>query len=255
MKKRLSDYPLPIRLGLPVLILLLAASGGLAVLAAGGFTIPIARTTGGGQVMTGEGYTVVGAIGQPDAGQLSGEGLRVNGGVIGEAISGTQTPSVRPRVYMPIAWRVYPITAMNESEPNDLFSQADPIPSLPVRVFGAHDGEVGGGDVFSFELEAGRGTEIILSTGNAEGVQLLAYDAAGNEITRDYEDQFALAFNTSYTGTYYVYVFSSPEADNYASYTITIRAGGPLPGITTGEAPAMDAERLNQAPQVEPVTP
>jgi hypothetical protein len=249
MKTQYSRYIIPL------MLILLPATVGISVLAAQEMSIPVGRATSGGQLLTGGSYTVIGAAGQPDAGRLSGEGLRVNGGVIGEAISGTQTPSVRPRVYMPIAWRVYPITAMNESEPNDLFSQADPIPSLPVRVFGAHDGEVGGGDVFSFELEAGRGTEITLSTGNAEGVQLLAYDAAGNEITRDYEDPFALAFNTSYTGTYYVYVFSSPEADNYASYTITIRAGGPLPGITTGEAPAMDAERLNQAPQVEPVTP
>ena len=60
-----------------------------------------------------------------------------------------------------------------------------------------------------------------------------------------------LAFTTSYSGTFYVYVFSDPEAGNTASYTLTIRAGDPLPGLDSSVAPTMDAEHMNQPPHVE----
>lgn len=231
---------------------LLLLTAGATVLAAGEFNIPVRRATGGGQVMTGGAYTVVGAAGQPDAGQMSGGGFRVNGGVIGEVIATPQPPILAPRAYLPIAWQNYPQwLQLDETEPNNLFDQADPIPSLPALVSGAHDGAAGGGDVFSLSLEAGRIVDVSLFTGNASGVQLLAYDAAGSEITRDYSDPFRLAFTTSYSGTFYVYVFSDPEAGNTANYTLTTRAGDPLPGLDSSVAPTMDAEHMNQPPRVE----
>lgn len=235
---------------------LLFLISGVTALAAGEYIVPVHRATGGGQIMAGGSYTVVGAAGQPDAGQMNGGGFRVNGGVIGEVIAAPQPPVLAPRAYLPIAWQSYPQwLRIDETEPNNLFDQADPIPSLPVLVSGAHDGAAGGGDVFNLGLEAGRIINVSLSTGDVSGVQLLAYDAAGSEIVRDYAEPFDLSFTTPYSGTYYVYVFSASEADNGASYTLVIRAGDPLPGVKAISAPAMDDERLSQPPQVEPVSP
>jgi hypothetical protein len=256
MKTRFTNHRLPIRLGLLILLILWLAAGALAVLAAGSLTIPVSRTTGGGQIMTGGGYTVVGAAGQPDAGRLYGGSLRVNGGVIGEMVTQPQPPIISPRAYLPITWSCYPQWAvLNETEPNNLFNQANPIPNLPVLVKGSHDGAAGGGDVFSLTLEAGRGVDVSLFTENVSGVQLLAYDAAGTELTRDYAAPFMLAFTTSYSGTYYVYVFSASEAGNNASYTLTLRVGSPLPGFEPIAAPAVDEGRLNQPPEIKSGTP
>ena len=113
--------------------------------------------------MTGGSYTVVGAAGQPDAGQMSGGNLRVNGGVIGEVIVTPQAPVLAPRAYLPITWHSYPQwLRLDEVEPNNLFNQANPIPSLPALVSGSHDGAAGGGDVFSLSLEAGQEVEVTL---------------------------------------------------------------------------------------------
>jgi hypothetical protein len=223
-------------------------------LAADEFSIPVRRATGGGQVMIGGSYTVVGAAGQSDAGQMSGGSLRVNGGVIGEVVVTPQTSILAPRAYLPITWHSYPQWLwLDEVEPNNLFNEANSIPSLPVLVSGSHDGAVGGGDVFSLSLEAGQRVEVTLYTGDVSGVQLLAYDAAGVEITRDYADPFRLAFNASYSGTYYVYVFSSPESGNTASYTLQLQAGSALHGIQASAVPVMDADQLNQPPRVGPI--
>jgi hypothetical protein len=233
-------------------LLLLTAS--ITVLASGSITIPVGRATGGGQVMTGGAYTVVGAAGQPDAGKLCGGNLRVNGGLIGEVVVTPQAPILAPRAYLPITWHSYPQWLwLDEVEPNNLFNEANSIPSLPVLVSGSHDGAVGGGDVFSLSLEAGQRVEVTLYTGDVSGVQLLAYDAAGVEITRDYADPFRLAFNASYSGTYYVYVFSSPESGNTASYTLQLQAGSALHGIQASAVPVMDADQLNQPPRVGPI--
>jgi hypothetical protein len=236
--------------GLGVLLL----TAGATVLAAGSITIPVGRATGGGQVMTGGSYRVVGAAGQPDAGQMSGGFLRVNGGVIGEVVVTPQVPILASRAYLPIAWHRYPMwIRLDEAEPNNLFDQANSIPSLPALVSGSHDGAEGGGDVFSLSLEAGREVEVTLSTQDVSGVQLLAYDAAGVEITRDYAEPFALSFTTAYSGAYYVYIFSSAEAGNDASYTLSLQAGSPLHGAQAIAAPAVDAGTLNQPPPVGPL--
>ena len=95
--------------------------------------------------------------------------------------------------------------------------------------------------------------EVTLSTQDVTGVQLLAYDAAGVEITRDYAEPFALSFTTAYSGAYYVYIFSSAEAHNDASYTLYLQAGSPLHGDQAIAAPAVDADTLNQPPQVGPI--
>jgi hypothetical protein len=185
---------------------------------------------------------------------MSGSSLRVNGGVIGEVVVTPQAPIIAPRAYLPITWYRYPRwLRLDEEEPNNLFNQANPIPSLPALISGSHDGTAGGGDVFSLNLEAGQGLEITLSNGDASGVQLLAYDAAGVEITRDYADPFSLAFTASYNGVYYVYIFSSAEADNNASYTLRLQLGSPLHGIQAVAAPTVDADTLNQPPQVGPI--
>lgn len=236
------------------LLILLTATVGMAVLAAQGLMIPASRATGGGQVMTGGSYMVIGAIGQPDAGILSGGEYRINGGVIGEMVPKQKPPVFKPRAYLPVTWQDYPQwSVLDETEPNNLFSQADPVPSLPALVSGSHDGSAGGGDVFSLSLESGRIVDVSLLTENVSGVQLLAYDAAGTLISRSYAEPFELAFTTTYNGAYYVYVFSSPDANNYAHYTLTLRAGGPLTGIEVVAAPVMDGERLNKPPEVGPV--
>lgn len=234
---------------IPGLLLLVAWTS---VLAAGELSIPVGRVTGGGQVMTGGEYTVVGAAGQHDAGRLSSGNLRVNGGVIGEVVTQPQPPVLKPRAYLPITWHSYPSwVTLYEAEPNNLFNQANPISNFPALVKGSHDGEAGGGDVFSLSLDAGRIFDVSLFTGDVSGVQLLAYDAAGKELLRDYSDPFGLTFTTAYSGTYYVYVFSSPEAANNASYTLTIQMESSVQDIYAITAPIMDGEHVDQPPQVE----
>jgi hypothetical protein len=253
MKKQLTSQTSLVLLRLSILLAVIWLSGVLVTLAAGEFKLMLSRATGGGQIMHGEGYTVVGAAGQPEAGRLSVGHLRVNGGVIGEIVPQPHHPEILPRVFLPLTWRVYPAWVMlAEVEPNNLFSQANLVPSIPALVTGAHDGAAGGGDVFSLNLEAGRDVEVTLLTGDADGVQLLAYDAAGVEICRDYAEPLQLSFNSTYTGAYFVYVFSDPEAENLDRYTLTLRAGSSLREVYATTAPAMDEEKNTQPPRVEP---
>jgi hypothetical protein len=253
MEKQNTSQTSLVMLRLPILLVVIWLSGVLVTLAADKYTLVLSRATGGGQIMHGGAYTVVGAAGQPEAGRLSGGHLRLNGGVIGEMVP-QHPPEILPRAFLPLTWRVYPAwLRLDEAEPNNLFSQANLVPSIPARVTGAHDGAAGGGDVFSLSLAAGREVEVTLLTSDADGVQLLAYDAAGVEIGRDYTEPFELSFNTIYNGTYYVYVFSDPVAENLDRYSLTLRAGSPQREVTANTAPAMDEEKHHQPPQVESI--
>ena len=55
---------------------------------------------GGGTLSTGEGYTLGGTVGQPDAGVLTGEGYTLAGGFWGGA-------SVEYRIFLPLVLRNY----------------------------------------------------------------------------------------------------------------------------------------------------
>ena len=235
-----------------MLIAAVGFSGLIVALAAEDIQLGPGRATGGGQILQGDGYTLVGAAGQPEAGRLAAGAVRVNGGVIGESVPRSQPPEFLPRAYLPLAWRIYPAWArLDEVEPNNLFSQANPVTALPALVAGAHDGAAGGGDVFSLELEAGKTLEVTLSSGDGNGVQLLAYDAAGAEIDRDYTEPYNLSFDTTYTGAYFVYVFSDPQVVNTASYSLRLRTGNALRQVHADTVPVMDEETVNQPPRVE----
>ncbi len=57
---------------------------------------------GGGTLSTGDGYTLSGTIGQPDAGQLSGGGYTLAGGFWASTVAGTMVPY---RIYLPLLVR------------------------------------------------------------------------------------------------------------------------------------------------------
>jgi hypothetical protein len=50
-----------------------------------------------------------------------------------------------------------------------------------------------------------------------------------------------------------VYVFSSAEVHNDASYTLSLQAGDPLYGTQTKAPPVIDADVLSQPPKVGPI--
>ena len=88
----------PLRLSRPVIALAvglaaLAVAGG--VWAAAGFTLDRGRPVSGG-ASSGGGYTLIGAAGQAEAGQLSSGGYAVSGGVLAEQPTRTPTPTNTP---------------------------------------------------------------------------------------------------------------------------------------------------------------
>ncbi len=111
---------------------------------------------------------------------------------------------------------------MSEQEPNDLFAQAQALP-VPGILHGTHDGAANTGDVYQITLQAGQIVEVVLSTDNPTGVQLLAYGGeAPDEIVRDFEAPHTLNFVATTTGTYYLYVFTPDSANNPAAYTLRV---------------------------------
>ena len=124
-------------------------------------------------------------------------------------------------VYLPLVF-ASPPAVIQETEPNDTFSQAQLLSTLPVSVNGTHDGEADTGDVYQIELTAGQIVHITLTAENPTGVQLLAYSGENpTEIVRDFEAPFELTFLAIATGTYSLYVFTPGEANNAGAYTLS----------------------------------
>jgi len=87
-----------------VAAVLLILGGVVVAQTGGGYDLTWSTVDGGGQTFSVGGYySLGGTIGQPDAGLLTGEGYRLEGGFwIGEA------PAVGPyRVYLPVVLRGY----------------------------------------------------------------------------------------------------------------------------------------------------
>lgn len=202
-----------------VIFLLLAALAviPLTVLAASGWQMPAAKPVGGGQRIQGNGYALAGAIGQPESGRLTGGAYRLNGGVVGELDTG-------PRLlYLPLVVnRFAPPT--EEVEPNNTFSQANMVGMIPATIRGTHDGDANTGDVFMLDdlVVAGDVLEATIQTSNSAGLQLIAYDPDGNEIARDYDDDHVISFIVPASGSYYIYVFTDPDANNTGRYELHI---------------------------------
>jgi hypothetical protein len=214
--------------------------------AAGDLQIWLARPTGGGLVSSGGEYRLAGAVGQADAGRVSGIFYRLNGGVMGELLR----TGGSMQLFMPMIFRSYLLTTY-ESEPNNYFSQANWLETLPVRVSGNHDGTAGTGDVYRLALLPGQVLNITLLSGDTNGVQLLAYDSGGGEIGRDFEAPFSLTFSAQYDGIYYLYVYTPVEAANSAAYTMNVQLSGQIAqaGVL---APTMEAGQWEQVPLIKP---
>jgi hypothetical protein len=134
--------------------------------------------------------------------------------------SATLPPDCPCYIYLPLV-QVEPARVL-EQEPNDLFAQAQTIP-VPVILNGTHDGAANTGDVFQFTLQAGQIIQVLLSTDDPTGIQLLAYGGeAPDEIVRDFDTPYELNFVATTTGTYYLYVFTPGSANNAAAYTLRI---------------------------------
>ena len=131
----------------------------------------------------------------------------------------TQSGALKTTIHLPLIlknWR-----SQQETEPNDLFAQANAI--IPGSVSGAHDGAAGTGDVFSMELEAGQIVDVQLSTQNPNGVQLIAYGGeAPDEIVRDFTPPFEINFVAVASGRHYLYVFSPANVNNAARYVLAV---------------------------------
>jgi hypothetical protein len=114
---------------------------------------------------------------------------------------------------------------LSESEPNNLFSEADAILALPVLISGQHDAADGTGDVFLLKLKASQVVHVNLETENAAGVQLLAYGGEKpEEIIRDFTEPFELHFVAVAEGTYFIYVYTPATITNQAAYELRIYA-------------------------------
>ncbi|HNT56021.1 MAG TPA: hypothetical protein PKG95_14995, partial [Anaerolineaceae bacterium] len=183
-----------------LLVLLLLLGSGLIVTPAWAqvtelIEILLARPTGGGLVSTGDEYQLAGAVGQADAGRLSGPSYRLNGGVMGEMLPIFTGPR---HFYLPITLRSPSYVIAYEIEPNDYYSQASVLDIMPVRVFGAHDGGAGTGDVYQIPFVTGGQTvQVNLFDNDVNGVQLLAYNSAGDELVRDFDSPFSLSFTAT----------------------------------------------------------
>lgn len=132
-------------------------------------------------------------------------------------------PSACPfPVYLPLVFFFIPLTVVQEVEPNNTFSQAQPLPDLPTSVNGTHDGEVDTGDVYQIELTAGQIVHVTLATANPTGVQLLAYHGENpNEIVRDFEAPFEVTFLAIASGSYFLYVYTPANVNNTGKYTLS----------------------------------
>lgn len=216
------------------------------VFAAEDWRVLQARPTGGGLVSTGGDYQLAGAIGQADAGRLTGLRYRVNGGVMAEFIRIGMRPT-----FLPLAYRFYP-PSVYETEPNDYYSQANVLETLPVRVLGYHDGTAGSGDVYQVALMAGDTMRIVLLTQNASGVQLLAYGSGGLEVMRDFDAPYSLSFTAQADGFYYLYVYSSPADNNVSAYVLSVWSDRGNVAQASIPVTVMDAEQFNQAPVIAP---
>ena len=84
-----------------ILMLLLSISGGM-LLAQNGISVSWWTADGGGGTSAGADYAVSGAIGQPDAGSMSGGQYELNGGFW----NGSEAPSPPEKLtYLPIVLR------------------------------------------------------------------------------------------------------------------------------------------------------
>jgi hypothetical protein len=146
------------------------------------------------------------------------------------AAAWTRTPTPTPdstgqAIYLPLVLRLIPVASLTESEPNNLFEEADAVAALPVTIQGRHDGAAGTGDVYLLDdnlLTASEVVQATIDTANAAGLQLVVYDPAGEEIARAYEGAFVVSFIVPASGTYYVYVYTDPGANNTAAYELLI---------------------------------
>ena len=86
-----------------VLVLLCMLASAALAQSGGGYDLAWSTVDGGGQTFsTGGGYSLGGTIGQPDAGLLTGEGYRLEGGFWIGGASGAVY-----RVHLPVVMRVY----------------------------------------------------------------------------------------------------------------------------------------------------
>lgn len=101
----LRKHKRSIRMGIFMLILLALISG-QAALAEAAFSIPWWTVDGGGGQSSGGSYSVMGTLGQPDTGTMSGGQYSVNGGFWNAegVISPTPLPPVQS-IYLPTVIR------------------------------------------------------------------------------------------------------------------------------------------------------
>ncbi len=139
----------------------------------------------------------------------------------------TATATSQPtaiKIYIPLVVRQTAPNQGVESEPNDTFATADPVPPIPALIIGTFDGNSPtAGDVYVLLLgQAHQSLNIRLDTVNPDGVQLVIYDAAGVEIARDFSAPFNMIISLP-SGTSYIYVFSDPAKNNTASYSLLVQ--------------------------------
>lgn len=204
--------------------LLFTSAPALAQEIAAVFNIDWWTVDGGGGLSTGDSYTVVGTIGQPDAGMLTGGAYSLSGGFWGPSLD---APPVAwgGYIYLPLSLRGFCGSSTLELEPNNLIDNANRL--CPGRsVSGSHDGTAGTGDLFRMETD--KPFQLTLTTARLDGVQLLLYvwqDDALELIEQDATDPFLISYTPTQTQRFYVYVYSDAGAANTANYTLNTSSG------------------------------
>ena len=188
----------------------------------GGFDLSWWTVDGGGGRVTGNGFTLEGSVGQPDAGTLQGNGYVLYGGFW----SPEGAPSPEPtRVPTPT-----PSTpgCPDPYEPNDDFSQAQPIP--PGRTIQAYICSEGEQDFYKFNVKSGQQITVTLSRIPAgQDYDLYLNDPGQNQVAQSTNTGNAdeqIIYTAVGEGTYYVVVTGYSGYSTTQAYHLRVDLGG-----------------------------
>jgi hypothetical protein len=201
------------KLGLWVIALSVVASTVLAS-SGGGYTLDWYKVSGGGGTISGDRFNLTGAIGQAEAGMMSGGSYNLTGGFLFGA----------PRnytVYLPLAVKNF-INYFNgpwEVEPNNSSAEANGPLRSGQDYFGySSDAK----DYFSFISSASGSIAITLTNYIGGNGQLqLFYQSTGNLVAYDATAPFNINYNGP-AGLYYIYISTGSNFNNVNPYTLRV---------------------------------
>lgn len=202
-------------------VLMLTITAVVLAQSGGGFDLSWWTVDGGGGRLTGDGFTLEGSVGQPDAGPLQGGGYVLYGGFWNPEGTAspepTRTPTPTPST--PACPDPY--------EPNDDFSQARPI--TPGRTIQAYICSQGERDFYKFDVRRGQQITVTLSHIPAgQDYDLYLDDPGQNQVARSVNTGNAdeqIIYTAAGGGTYYVVVTGYSGYSTTQAYHLRVDTG------------------------------